>query len=506
MRLESTIKNSFWGVLYHFVYILLGFISRLVFVRILGVEYYGINGLFTSFLSILSIADMGLGWAIAYNLYKPLSEKDELQISKLMNLFRKVYKYLCGFVILFGLLCMPFLGLLVKTSLSQGMLYLVFTLFIAETAIGYLYAYSSVLLIADQKNYISTMFETGINVVQMTLRIGLLLVTKSYIVYLVSGIFVKLFGNMLRSREVDRQYTFLKVNRSVKTDDLTKRKVFSDAKNIVVNRVCATLATASDNIFIMFFSNITMVGFYSNYVLIFNIVNGFAGQFLNSYQASLGNLYVSESEDRRYLIFKRSIFMSYLVLALSLPGLWLLSDIFIELWMGAEFIIQGWAVKIAILNLVLMLYFEPLNKVVNAAGLFKKDKYFTLIDLAIKFSFSIVLGISYGLAGIFFATTLGLIFSIILRSRYVVKTFFKQSYVEYIRITLKHFLLVIAQILISVILFEQITTNSPILTFGLRLSVTLMSFGLFNYFVFRKTDEYQYLKLIINKVFKLFVH
>ena len=113
-RVHKSIKNVSFGLLTQVVQMLLGFVSRTVFIRYLAVEYLGVNALFSSILTLLSLAELGITSAILYALYKPLAENNEEQIAVLMNFFRKVYLKIALAVAILGLLIFPFLQSIVK--------------------------------------------------------------------------------------------------------------------------------------------------------------------------------------------------------------------------------------------------------------------------------------------------------------------------------------------------------------------------------------------------------
>ena len=60
-RVRNSIKNIFLGIGNQVLVLIMTFISRIVFVRVLGAEYLGINGLFSNILTILSVAELGMG-------------------------------------------------------------------------------------------------------------------------------------------------------------------------------------------------------------------------------------------------------------------------------------------------------------------------------------------------------------------------------------------------------------------------------------------------------------
>ena len=108
-RTINVIKNSIFAVISKFGILILQFICRTIFIKKLGSEYLGLNGLFTNILTILSFAELGVGNAIVYNMYKPLAEKDNKEVSRLLKLYKKCYNIIVLLIFGGGLLCIPFL-------------------------------------------------------------------------------------------------------------------------------------------------------------------------------------------------------------------------------------------------------------------------------------------------------------------------------------------------------------------------------------------------------------
>ena len=66
--------------------ILIPFILRSVMLNTLGVQYLGLNGLFRSILSFLNLAELGVGSAMVFSMYKPIAEDDSKTICALLKL------------------------------------------------------------------------------------------------------------------------------------------------------------------------------------------------------------------------------------------------------------------------------------------------------------------------------------------------------------------------------------------------------------------------------------
>jgi O-antigen/teichoic acid export membrane protein len=501
MRSDSTIKNSVWGIVYHIIYVILGFVGRWIFIRILDVEYYGLNGLFSSIITMLSIADLGIGFSMSHNLYKPLAEHDEEFISKLMNLFKKIYVKIGIGVMLFGMAFTPFLRFFIHSDFSLNFIQMIFIIFIFENASTYFFSYNVTLLIADQKNYISTIFETLINVAQLTFRIIVLIITKDYIFYLVSGIAVRITGNLIRYFWVEKRYPYLKKYIDEELSVETRAKVFYDAKNIMVYKVSSASIGAVDNILIATLKNgVATVGYYSSYQMIINVVNGLAGQFINSYQASLGNLYVLEGREKTYNIFKKSNFIAFWVAAFCLCSLFALVHDFISLWLGERFIINNFTIEIIIINLGLTILFDPLSKIVNAVGTFKKDKFYALLECSVNLVLSVILLKLYGIIGIFIGTTIGITISSMLRGKYVVENVMDKSYKEYIKLLSHYIIVIIIECSIVIILCNAVNVSNPWIKFLIKMIICTIIPNLLNMLLFYRAEEFRYIIILIKSL------
>lgn len=115
-RTNNVLKTSFVGTICNLINIILGFVYRTIFIHVLSSNYLGINGLFGNILQILSFADLGIGTAIIYRFYEPISKNDIRKVGQLMNFFRKVYLGVAAVIMAAGLCLLPFLNFFIKDT------------------------------------------------------------------------------------------------------------------------------------------------------------------------------------------------------------------------------------------------------------------------------------------------------------------------------------------------------------------------------------------------------
>ena len=150
-RTSNSLKNIKVTMICQIFGIFLNLMSRFIFVRILTTEYLGLGGLFTNILTILSMTDLGFGTAMAYQLYKPISEHKTKKINALLTLYKKIYTIIGLSIIFLGVCTVPIYPLLINNLPNIKNLDLIYLLFVLNSAISYFFSYKRILLSSDQK-------------------------------------------------------------------------------------------------------------------------------------------------------------------------------------------------------------------------------------------------------------------------------------------------------------------------------------------------------------------
>jgi len=237
-RTSYVIKNAWIGVLAQSVALVLSFVSRTFFIKILGSDYLGVNGLFTDILTMLSIAELGVGEAIVFNLYKPIAINDENKIKTLVKFYKKAYQII-GFVIfVLGLCLIPFMDFIIpnKPNISENLIF-IYILFLANTSISYLYIYKSTILKANQKNYIIVIYQQMFHCIQLVVQILLLYLTHDYILYLIIQFTCTLLRNIVISRKASKMYPYLNSSSESSITKEERHEIFEHIKGSFVYKV-----------------------------------------------------------------------------------------------------------------------------------------------------------------------------------------------------------------------------------------------------------------------------
>lgn len=303
-RTEYSILNITAGVGGYIINTILGFICRMVFVKCLAADYLGVNGLFTNILSMLSLAELGIGGAVVYALYKPLAEKNEKKIASLIKVYGEAYKVIGIVIGITGICLMPFLNIIIteQPNISES-IYVLYLLNLFNTVITYFYSYRSSLLIAAQQNYIVVGINYIVTILQSLFQMLMLILTHNYMAY----ILIQTIGTIVYNVSVS--YVAVKIFPCIvekKIEPLPqneKKALFKDIKDLSYYKISGLLVNSTDNILITFFQGLAVTGITSNYTLFINTINSLLGQIFNSLTASIGNHNVTESEIKNMRCF-----------------------------------------------------------------------------------------------------------------------------------------------------------------------------------------------------------
>lgn len=403
-RTSNSLKNITASVIYQMSNLVLSFVSRSVFIQVLGVGYLGISGLFNDVLSMLNLAELGFGTAMTYSMYKPLADGDQDTLAGLTQFYKTVYRIIAMTIALAGLALIPFLPHLVNLEQEMEHLELYYVLFLASNVASYLVTYKTTILYADQKNYILIRYTAFWSIAQTVVLMLILLVTRNYIVYLVAQVAFVYGANFHKSYAAQKQYPF--ISKKIRLPREKTRGIFKDVFSAFLYKTANVLITATDNMLISVLVSTEMVGYYSNYNIIVAKLSGIVGTVFSSLIASLGNLIAKEKPERRYQVFQIMQSLCLILSTFCVTCVTLLEEDFIRIWLGPEFTLGPVALAAIVLNFFMLIALKPITSFREAAGLFRKTKFIMLWTAGVNITLSIVLGRAIGLAGILFATAI----------------------------------------------------------------------------------------------------
>ncbi len=495
MRVTNSIKNTIAVFIVNIVVIIVGLISQRVFVNTLGLAYLGLNGLFTNIISMLAIAELGIGTAITYNLYAPIANNDKEKIKSLMQFYKKCYSAIVVIIFSIGIAIMPFLNSIVgKVDINYN-IYIIFILFIIDTICSYLLVYKRSILYANQMNYIVNIVHVISLVILNAIQIIILVLTQNYILYLIIKIIFRLIENVVINYIANKKYPYIKesniknLDKNVLTD--IKRKV----KALVLHRVAGFVVLGTDNIIISKFFGVVYVGLYANYYLIISSVGNLISQFFTSITASVGNLLVEENNEKAYSIYNKILFLNFWIFGFASASIFCMIDPFIKLWIGEQYILS----KFILATLVGNFYIQGMRQTISlykaAAGIYYEDRYIPLLEALINIVASILFMTFFGLAGVFIGTIIStLLLYLYSYPKYVYIKLFNRSHISYVKKFIMQLFIAFIIVIITYYATNIFYFDSIILKLIYNLICCLIIPNLILFLLMHKTDEFIYYK------------
>lgn len=500
-RILYTGKNIFWGYISSFLTILLSFVCRTAFIRTIGVDYLGINGLFTSVLGVLSLTELGIGTAMNYSLYKPVADNDTEKIKSLMKVFKSAYRIVALTVAVLGLVIIPFLDVLVKGAEGIKHVKIYYLVFLFNTVSSYFVSCKYSLVNADQKHYVITNITAVFNIAMHAFQIAALFVFKSYVVYLGLQALIQLIQKLYTAIYINKHYPYLKEKEVPPLENTEKKKIISNVKALILHKIGEISVNQTDNIIISAFVNVTTVGLVSNYTLITNTVNTFVNVAFGGTTGSLGNLFASDDKDKQYKVFRTMDFVDFWIYSFSSVALFALIQPFISLMWGAEYILPISVVALFILNNYMLGQRITINNIKVAGGIFDQDKYLALIQSIVNLVVSVALAFKFGLIGVYIGTIVSGVVPSLVRPYIVYKNLFRTKVFEYyisyfVRLTLTALMCICAYFSVNAIMAELTW-----LRFFICVVIVAIAPNLILFVLYFRTNEFKYLLSILKGLF-----
>lgn len=502
-RTKNVLINMWVGTFFKVASLFIGFFNRTIFVKILSAEYLGINSLFTNILTILSFAELGIGNAIVFNLYKPLLNKDEKKINILLKFYKKIYFYIGIFILLVGLILIPFLPNLISEMPNiKENIYIIYVMFLLDTIISYFFTYRTSIITADQKNYIVIRIIETFKIFQIILQIIILYFTHNYYLYLFLQLFNTLITFIYLSSKSKKMYPFSKKLGTEELSKKEKKSIFKNVKALFISKFSSVILNGTDSIIISKYIGLYTLGLYANYLLIISAITQILSQLLNSFTASVGNLNAENSKDKQFKIFNLIYYFTIFIFGVIGISLYLLLNDFVTIWLGEKYLLSD----LVVASIVLHFYVNGVQfssfTYRQTGGLFREYKYFPILAAVINIVFSIVLAKYLGLAGVFFATSIArLITAGWIDPKIVYKKIFNKNCLQYFIKYIYYIFIVIISLLITNFITKYIiVTNIWLFILKSVLCVFISSLVLI-IFTF-KTLEFKEILNLIKTFFK----
>lgn len=496
-RIEKAGKNIIFGYISNLVILLVNFIQRTVFIYVLGKTFSGVNETYTNVLSVLSLAELGIGTALNYSLYKPVAERDIGKIKAYMRFYKKAYLTIAGVIAVLGIAISPFLKYILKNpgNLTVKELTLYYYLFLFNTVISYFVAYKYSLSNAEQKNYIHTNITTLTKIAAATVQITVLLLFRNFLFYLLAQSVVEFLQKIFVTVYMDRQYPYLRDKDVEKLTEEETRVVATKTKALICHKIGDVARLQTDILVISSFVNVDTSAVVGNYVYIITYVGNFVNIIFDSVISGFGNVVATESKERQYLLFKVYRFFACWLFGFGAVGFFHLLTPFIGgVWLRDESWTLPW---ITVTLLVTDFYLKGGRTVLLnfkiASGLFEQDRFLPLIQGAVNLVVSIALVLKIGVTGVYVGTLVSGILANLIRPGIIYRVCFEKKAGAYFRDSLKYIAVILAVGAVISPIRRIVMGEVTILTFALMVIIITLLYNLVFLAVFHRTEEFSYL-------------
>ena len=495
-RIQHTMKNIVFGYIGNLSSTVLGFILRTVFIMKLDETLLGVNGLYTGVLSMLSMAELGIGTALNFSLYAPVAQKNYDKIKSYMQFYKKAYRIIGLIVAVLGIVLIPFLKYFIKDPGNYGIqeLTIYYLIFLFNTVSTYFVSYKYSLVNAEQKNYIQTNILTITKLATTILQLIVLVITSNFLLYLLTAATVELLQKIWANNYLNKRYPYLLDKDVIPLGKEETKEIWDKTKALLCLKVGDIARLQTDSIIISSFIEVAIVGIVDNYNMVINSIQNFVLVIFNSAISSFGNLIATESKQKQYELFKIYRFVANWIYGLSAIGFYvLLTPLVVDLWLG-----EKWLLGAEIIALIVIDYYFKGDRVVmmnfrTAAGVFEQDKFLPLIQGGVNLVISIVLVQRIGLVGVYIGTVVSGLIANVSRPPIVYRVCFDRKSKEYFIDTAKY-LLVMAVILVIVLpLSNLILEKVTLVSFVLAGIMIVVVYNVIFLLAFCKTGEFKYM-------------
>ncbi len=407
---KNTERNISFGLVYQTVEILCPFITRTIMQMILGAEYLGLNGLFSSIIKVLSMAEAGVGVAVVYSMYQPVAEDDVAAVCALLNLYRKLYRIIGCVILLLGLLVVPFLPHFISGTYPEGLnITVLYLIYLANAVLEYfMYAYMKSLIVVYQREDVRSRINTAVMLLSFAAQVAVLLLTRNYYLYLLMMPFFTILSNLWTAFAVHRMYP--QYHCEGEPDQRRTDEIRTRVSGAFLSHICGETRNSFDTICLSAFRGLSVAAVYGNYYYTLEAVSSFMTILTGSLRGGVGNHVVTRSAEENYEELRKIDFVYMWIACWCTVCLLCLYQPFMKLWMGEEMMLPFPAVILFCGYFYLLRMGSVRYLYLETNGLWWEQRHRAIVESAANLILNFILGKWFGVYGIISATMITLFF------------------------------------------------------------------------------------------------
>lgn len=409
-RTKNATRNMIFGWIQSMYSLIIPFITRTVMIYLLGVQYLGLNSLFSSVLSVLNLAELGVGSAMVFSMYQPIAEDDTTKICALMRLYRTYYRMIGLVIAVAGVGLMPFIPNLISGDVPSDInVYVLYLLNLGTTVLTYwLFSYKNCLLLAHQRNDISVKISMIISIITTVSQLLVLCIVRSYYLYLVVALMSGVVNNIITAIIVSKMYP--EYHAVGKLEKSEVNEINHRVADLFTSKLGTVVVNSADTIVISAFLGLTVLAVYQNYFYIMTSVRTFITVIFSACTAGIGNSIVLESKEKNLNDLNKFLFIICWLSGFCACCFLCLYQPFMKLWTGEELMLEFSIVVCIVIQFFVMEVNQLLNLYKDAAGLWHEDRFRPLVTAVVNLGMNLMLVRFWGLYGITLSTILSMVF------------------------------------------------------------------------------------------------
>uniref|UniRef100_UPI0040575DDA polysaccharide biosynthesis protein n=1 Tax=Acetatifactor sp. TaxID=1872090 RepID=UPI0040575DDA len=501
-RTKNATVNLFFSILLRVYRIIVPFIMRSVFIYTIGIEFLGLNSLFTSVLQVLNLAELGVGSAMVYSMYKPIVEDDETTICALMRLYKIYYRFIGLVVLAIGVCLVPVLPKLIKGEVPDGIsIYVLYFMHLGCTVLSYwLFAYKNSLLTAYQRSDVTSKVSLAVDTLKYVLQLLALFVLKNYYVYVLIILFMQIVENISVAVCVNKMYPKYQPKGKLEKEKVSQ--INQRIKDLFTAKLGMVVINSADTIVISAFLGLSVLAVYQNYFYIITSITGLMSTIYASCRAGIGNSLIVESEEKNYKDLSAFTLMIGWVSTVAVTCLLCLMQPFMTMWMGTEHLLSVGCVICFCLYFFVFEVNQLLSTYKDAAGIWRKDRFRPMITALTNLFVNLLLVNYIGVYGVLLSTVLSTLFvgmPWLLHNLFT--ELFHHNLKEYVLSLIKHLSIAVVSCVISYVICMMIPDNGFITLVIKALICMIISNGIL-FCAWRRKEEFAKLMGIIRRLLK----
>lgn len=403
-RTRNATRNIIFGIILKLYQIVMPFLMRTAMIYAMGVEYLGLDSLFTSILQVLNLAELGVGSAMVYGMYRPIAEDDTVTICALMKLYKTYYRIIGCLIAVAGIALTPFIPYLIKSDLPNGLnIYVLYLLNLATTVFSYwLFAYKNALFQAHQRIDVVSKISLGTYTFRYGCQFIVIFFIKDYYLYIIAMLSTQILTNIVTAIAATKMYPSYKPIGKLDPDHV--KIINQRIRDLFTSKLGSVIVNSADTIVISAFLGLTVLAIYQNYYFILTSIIGVVTIVFNACTAGIGNSIIVESKDKNYNDFKKFTFLIAWIAGFCTCCFLCLYQPFMKIWIGEDLMLEFPAVICFCVYYFVSEINQLFNTYKDAAGIWHEDRFRPLVTALTNLVMNLILVQFWGIYGVLLST------------------------------------------------------------------------------------------------------